>query len=83
MTEQFHWTSPNGIEIVIPRIGKLKASVLRRHRTKQGDDYIFSILEDIADDGLMAKIDELDVDEMNDFSEKWTATAGESTRSST
>lgn len=83
MMEQFHWTSPAGVEIVLPRIGKLKASLLRKHRTRQGDDYIFSILEDLGDEDLLAKIDDLDVDEMNDFSEKWSATVGESSRSST
>lgn len=83
MTEQFHWTSPDGVEIVLPRLGKIKAAVLRRHRTKVGDDYVFSLLEDIADEATMAQVDDLDADDLNDLAEKWTSTLGESSRSST
>jgi hypothetical protein len=56
--------------------------VLRKHRTKGGDDYVFSLLEDIADDETNAKIDELDADALNAMSEAWLKTLGESSRSS-
>jgi hypothetical protein len=82
-TEQFHWTSTSGVEIVLPRLGKIKASLLRKHRTKVGDDYVFSMLEDLADDETLAKIDDLDADELNELAEKWTDTMGGSSRSST
>lgn len=85
MTERFHWQSPDGVEIALPRLDQIKAGVLRRNRTKDPVDMLFSILEDVGDDETLAKVDDLSMPALNELMEKWQAevSVGESGRSST
>lgn len=85
-TEKFHWTSPAGVEIVLPHMNKIKAGIVRRHRKADAIDFIFSVLEEVADADMLAKADELEAEEINDLFEKWQeagASVGESAGSST
>ncbi|MCY7286677.1 MAG: hypothetical protein LH624_00090 [Cryobacterium sp.] len=70
-TEKFHWTSPAGVEIVLPHMNKIKAGIIRRHRKEEPVDFIFSVLEDVGDEATLAKADELEADDINDLFEKW------------
>lgn len=83
--EKFHWTSPSGVEIVLPHMGKIKAGIIRRHRKEEPVDFIFSVLEETADTETLAKVDDLDQTDLNTLVEKWQAGAsvGESAGSST
>lgn len=85
MQEQFHWTSSDGVEIVLPRMSKIKAGIIRRHRKEEPGDFIFSVLEEIADTEMLAKVDDLDTADLNMLVEKWQAEVapGESSGSST
>lgn len=85
MLERFHWTSPDGVEIVLPHMSKIKTGIIRRHRKEEPTDFIFSVLEETADDEMLAKVDDLDTTALNDLVEKWQAGAslGESAGSST
>lgn len=78
--EKFHWTSPAGVEIVLPHMKGIKAGVLRRHRKEEPVDFIFSLLEETSDTETLAKLDELSFDDLNALTEKWQegATLGES-----
>ena len=85
-TEKFHWTSPSGVEIVLPHMNKIKAGIVRRHRKSEPVDFIFSVLEEVADEDMLAAADELEADEINDLFEKWqeaAASVGDSAGSST
>jgi hypothetical protein len=84
MLEKFQWTSPNGATITLPRMSQIKAGVLRRHRKEEPTDFIFSVLEEIADEEMLAKVDELDSADLNNLVEKWQAEVkpGESSGSS-
>lgn len=85
MLEQFHWTSPSGVEIVLPHMNKIKAGILRRHRKSDPVDFIFSVLEDVSDEAMIAKVDELDMGDIDDLFGEWQkagASVGESSRSS-
>lgn len=85
MMEQFHWTSPSGVEIVLPHINKIKAGILRRHRKSDPVDFIFSVLEDVSDDEMIGRVDELDMGDIDDLFSEWQragASVGESSRSS-
>lgn len=84
MTEQFHWTSPDGIEITLPHVSKIKAGVLRKSRKLNELDFVFTVIEAVADEANLAKIDELGADEINDLFGEWqqAATLGESSGSS-
>lgn len=74
--EMFTWTSPGGVEIAIPPMKRIKAGVIRKHRKLEPIDAAFSILETIADEETLAKIDELDSDELNDMMKEWQAEVG-------
>lgn len=84
MHEKFRWTSPAGVEIVLPPMRGIKAGILRRHRKEEPVDFIFSVLEETSDDDMLAKLDDLTFEELNDLGEKWQegATLGESSGSS-
>ena len=85
MMEQFRWTSPAGVEIVLPHMNKIKAGILRRHRKSDPVDFIFSVLEEVSDEAMIAKVDELDMGEIDDLFGEWQkagASVGESSRSS-
>jgi hypothetical protein len=69
--EQFHWTSQSGVEIVLPRMDKIKAGLIRKYRKSEPADFIFSILEDVSTDEMLARADDLDTGEINDLFEKW------------
>ena len=84
MLEKFKWTSNTGTEIVLPRMDQIKAGVLRKHRKEDPVDFMFSIVEAAADDDTLAKLDDLDVNDLNACFEAWQAevSPGESGRSS-
>lgn len=83
-TEKFHWTSPSGAEIVLPHMNQIKTGILRRHRKEEPTDFIFSVLEEIADEATLAKVDDLPSADLNTLVEKWQdgASLGESSGSS-
>jgi hypothetical protein len=83
-TELFHWTSPEGVEITLPHMDKIKSGIIRRHRKEEPVDFIFSVLEAVGDAATIDKCDNLDTSDLNDLFEKWNAGAsvGESQRSS-
>lgn len=81
MLEKFHWTSPTGVEIVLPHMNKMPAGVIRRHRKAEPVDFVFSVLEDVSDDATIALVDKLSLPEVNDMFEAWqgdAASVGES-----
>lgn len=85
MTEKFHWTAPDGTEIVLPHVGKIKSGVLRRIRKADPVDQVFTLVEAVADEETLAKIDDLDSADLNSLFEEWQkagASVGESSRSS-
>lgn len=86
MNEQFHWTSPLGVEIVLPHMDKIKGGLIRKYRKLDGVDMMFSIVEDLVDGPTLDLIDDLDRGDLNDMFEAWQkagANVGESSGSST
>ena len=86
MTDTFTWTSPSGVEIKLPPLKRVKAGIIRRHRKSDPIDFIFSVVEETTDAEMLARIDDLPSDEVNDLFAAWQAdgpTVGESQRSST
>lgn len=85
-TEHFHWTSPSGVEITLPHMARLKAGLLRRVRRLDPVDASFTMLEEVADEANMAKIDDLQIEDLNALATAWqeaSANLGESGPSST
>lgn len=83
--EQFHWTSPDGVEIVLPRLNRLKAGLLRKVRNLNDVDAMFTILESVADKKTLEKVDELELVDLDALNKAWQedVTPGESSGSST
>lgn len=80
---KFHWTSSSGQELVLPSLRRIKAGKLRKYRKLEGDDYVFTLLEDMCDEDTLAQLDDLDAEEFNQLAEKWASEMGESSGSST
>lgn len=85
MLEKFHWTSPGGTEVVLPRSDQIKAGVLRKVRHLDEIDAMFAIFEAVVDEDMLACIDDLTLEELNLMAEAWQSGAplGESAGSST
>lgn len=84
--EQFEWTSPSGAKITLPAMNRIKSGVIRRHRHEEPGDFMFSVLEEVSDEAMLAKADDLLPTEINDLFEAWQkagqVTLGESEGSS-
>lgn len=86
MQEKFHWTAPSGVEIVLPHMNKIKGGLLRKYRKQDPVDFMFSILEAVADEDALAQVDDLGMADMNAMFEAWQqagADLGKSSGSST
>lgn len=73
--EQFHWTSPDGVEVTLPKMGNLGAGMIRRHRKEEPVDFIFSVLEELDDPEMLSQVDLLSISQMNDLAAAWQADA--------
>lgn len=85
MTEQFHYTTPDGRHVTLPYLKNLKVGVIRKLRGQPADEQFFGILEAIADDDTLAVIDDMDAQQFATLMEQWQqqsgVTVGESTAS--
>lgn len=78
----FEWTSPGGVTIRLPRMGKLSARLLRETRKLGEEDRMWTLIEAAATPETLALIDSLPTDDLNLFGDEWGKTVGESGRSS-
>lgn len=69
--EKFHFTADDGAEIVLPSMNSLKGGLLRKYRKLDSLDFLYSIIEEVADEDEIAKLDNLERDELNRCFEKW------------
>lgn len=86
MPDQFTWTSPSGVTVTLPTLNDVPSGVIRRHRKSEPVDFVFSMLEEIADEAALVKLDSLSLPEVNALFEAWqeaAAPVGESSGSST
>lgn len=81
-SKTFTWTAPDGTEITMPSIDALKGGTLRKYRKLDPVDMLFSILEDVGDEEMLAQIDDLERGDLNALFTAWQkaegATLGES-----
>lgn len=85
MMEKFHWTSPGGVEITLPYMDKLPGGVIRKNRKLDPMDLMYTLVEAVADEATLEKLDSLPLGDQNKFFEAWqeaTASVGESSSSS-
>lgn len=84
-TEKFHWTSPGGVEIVLPHMRNIPAGILRKNRNSDELNIMFAVIEDQSDEAMLEKVDSLTLGDLETLVEAWTSevSPGESLRSST
>lgn len=87
MMEKFHYTLPDGYEVVVPQFGNIKLGIIRKTRKLPQADQMFTLLESICTEEDLEHLDDLDRDQFNDFSTAWRDASGvglgESSASST
>ena len=85
-SKSFTWTSPDGVAVTLPSMKSIKGGVIRRNRKLEPVDFMFSVLEETADEATLELIDDLDTSDMNALFEAWQGDAqtsvGESSGSS-
>lgn len=69
--EKFHYTAADGTKIVLPSMNSLKGGLLRKYRKLDSLDFMYSILEEVADEADLAKLDDLERDELNECFSEW------------
>lgn len=85
MSDNFTWTSKDGVTVTLPSLSTLPSGVFRKHRKLEPVDFVFSVVEDVADDAALGNLDKVPLPEINDLFEAWQAGSpvGESSGSST
>ncbi|MBW3663575.1 MAG: hypothetical protein KY469_10790 [Actinobacteria bacterium] len=82
--EQFHHRLDDGREIVLPHMRNIKAGLIRKVRRLSEADQTFTILEAVADDDVLAIIDDLKGHQLEELMEAWekaSVSLGESSAS--
>ena len=69
----FTFTAKSGDTITIPAIKSLPAGSLRRHRSKDWLDMMFSLLEEVTDVESLAAFDLLPLHEVDRLFKEWEA----------
>jgi hypothetical protein len=85
MLEKFHFTSQAGVEIVVTRMDQIPSGLVRKNRKLEPMDLLYTLLEEVADEATLKKVDALPMKEQNDFFIGWQEeiAPGESGGSST
>lgn len=80
--EKFHFTTPAGKKIAVPKFKHLPVGVVRRSRNLAPAEQIFAAIEAVCDDKTLTLIDAMTAEDLNGFVKAWQSdsgvTAGES-----
>lgn len=82
-TEKFHYKTPEGKDIALPRFKHVPAGVIRKTRNSSAADQIFSAIEAVSDDKTLALVDALTSEGLNDLVKEWQSDSGVSVGEST
>lgn len=83
-TEKFHHRLEDGREVVLPHMKNIKVGVIRKLRDEDEAGQMFGILEAVADPDMLAIIDDLDGEQMEELMSAWqkaSVSLGESSAS--
>lgn len=75
-TEKFHYTTPSGVKIVMPKFGQIPMGIMRKLRREDEANQMFGLLETLSETGRMAEdvlpaLDELGQIDFADFMQAW------------
>lgn len=74
----FTWQSPAGVTVTLPSLNTIPAGALRKYRKLDELDFMFSILEDVLDEGALADLDALGIGDIQRLFADWQAAEGAS-----
>jgi len=72
----FTYTLEDGSTITLPPFNSVKPGLIRKIRKLSDVDQFFTVLETLADEDTIVKIDDMDHDEFEDFQKEWFRHAG-------
>lgn len=75
-TGDFVYTMADGTELTLPAFNSVKPGLIRKIRKLSDVDQFFTVLEAVADEDTIAKIDDMDHDVFEDFQKEWFRHAG-------
>lgn len=70
-TENFHYTTRAGAALTLPRFDQLPFGVVRRLRHQEPTEQVFSLIEEVCDEGTLAVVDTLTTQEITDLYTAW------------
>lgn len=73
--EKFHYTLPDGYEVVLPRFESMPTGLIRRVRKLPAVDQLFTVLEEYATKEDLEHIDLLEATDFNELSKAWQKTS--------
>lgn len=76
MTEQFHYPTASGAEIVLPRFKNLPVGVVRRNRKEDDAEQAFALLEAVAAPEALDVIDAMGLEEFGELMAAWQKDSG-------
>lgn len=86
MMEKFHYTLPDGHEIVLPKLENVPLGVVRKTRRLTQTDQVFTMLEELLPEAELEHVDLLDRAQFEQMFTAWkdasTVELGESSASS-
>lgn len=75
-TEQFHWKTDDGREVVLPRFNQLPFGVVRKLRKEDEAEQLFGLVEQVADEDTLAIIDTLGMGDIETLFTAWQKAGG-------
>lgn len=83
----YTYEAKDGSKITLPSMGDIPSGVLRKNRKLDEVDFVFTLVEETADQAAIDALDKLPSSELEDLFAGWQkdagASVGESSRSST
>jgi hypothetical protein len=72
----FTYTLEDGSTISLPAFNSVKPGLIRRIRKLSDVDQFFTVLEELADEDTIVKIDDMDHETFEDFQKEWFKHSG-------
>ena len=71
----YDWTSKAGVKISLPPLDRITAGTIRKYRKLPDLDFMFSMLEEVMDEGSLAALDDLTLTEAEQLFQDWQTNA--------
>ncbi|MDO8308562.1 MAG: hypothetical protein Q7V58_09455 [Actinomycetota bacterium] len=69
--EKFHYTTPAGVKVILPKFASLPFGVMRKVRKEGEAESMFAIIEELADPKALEQLDKMNMIEIRDLFAAW------------